>query len=79
MKIAFTSCCDALVDSEQIVWDRVRDQAPEALLLLGDTIYMDYFPHLGRPRKLSNQEFATEMYNRYKAQWRVESFRKLIA
>lgn len=79
MKIAFTSCCDALVDSEQIVWDRVRDQAPEALLLLGDMIYMDYFPHLGRPRKLSNQEFATEMYNRYKAQWRVESFRKLIA
>ncbi len=79
MKIAFTSCFDALVDSEQIVWDQVHAQAPEVLLLLGDTIYMDYFPRLGRPRKLSNQEFANEMYNRYKAQWSVESFRNLIA
>lgn len=79
MKIAFTSCFDALVDPEQIVWDRVRAEAPEVLLLLGDTIYMDYFPHLGSPRKLSNQKFADEMYNRYKAQWGVESFRKLIA
>ncbi|MDG4552585.1 MAG: alkaline phosphatase D family protein [Candidatus Contendobacter sp.] len=79
MKIAFTSCFDAYEDPKQIVWDRVRAQAPEVLLLLGDTIYMDYFPRLGRPRKLSNQEFANEMYNRYKAQWGVESFRKLIA
>ncbi|MDG4597059.1 MAG: alkaline phosphatase D family protein [Candidatus Contendobacter sp.] len=79
MKIAFTSCFDALVDPEQIVWDQVRAQAPEVLLLLGDTIYMDYFPHLGRPRKWSNQEFANEMYDRYRAQWGVESFRKLVA
>lgn len=79
MKIAFTSCFDALVDPEQIVWDQVRAQAPEVLLLLGDTIYMDYFPHLGRPRKWSNQEFANEMYNRYRAQWGVESFRRLVA
>ncbi|MEI2771490.1 MAG: alkaline phosphatase D family protein [Candidatus Competibacter sp.] len=79
MKIAFTSCFDALVDPEQIVWDRVHAEAPEVLLLLGDTIYMDYGFSLGRPRKLGNQEFANEMYNRYKAQWGVESFRKLIA
>lgn len=44
MKIAFASCFDALKDAEQDVWFRVLDQKPEVLLLLGDSIYMDYFP-----------------------------------
>ncbi len=79
MKIAFASCFDALADPKQIVWDQVRAQAPEVLLLLGDTIYMDYGFSLRGPRKWSNQEFADEMYTRYKAQWGVESFRTLIA
>lgn len=78
MKIAFTSCFDAIKDDKQTVWDEVHAQTPEVLLLLGDTIYMDYFPHIGKSRKLSNQDFADDMYNRYQAQWKVESFRKLI-
>lgn len=78
MKIAFTSCFDAIKDDKQTVWDEVRAQTPEVLLLLGDTIYMDYGRTLGKPRKFSNAEFADDMYNRYKAQWGVESFRKLV-
>lgn len=78
MKIAFASCFDALKDAEQDVWFRVLDQKPEVLLLLGDSIYMDYFPKLGQSRELDLQKFANEMYRRYAAQWDVASFRELV-
>lgn len=78
MKIAFASCFDALKDAEQDVWFRVLDQKPEVLLLLGDSIYMDYFPKLGQSREWDLQKFADEMYRRYAAQWDVASFRELV-
>ena len=42
MKIAFTSCIDAIDDPVQPVWERVRALAPDVLVLLGETMYMDY-------------------------------------
>ncbi len=78
MKIAFTSCFDALKDPKQEVWDRIIEHEPEIFLLLGDSIYMDYFPRLGRPRKWDAQKFADEMYRRYLAQWNVDSFRAFV-
>lgn len=78
MKIAFVSCFDALKDQEQTVWNRIQALQPDMLLLLGDTIYMDYFPKLGAPRKWDDDKFLDEMYRRYEAQWNVDSFRALV-
>jgi alkaline phosphatase D len=78
MKIVFASCFDALEDPNKDVWACALEQNPDALLLLGDIIYMDYFPHLGQSRRWSTKQFADEMYRRYKAQWSVASFRELI-
>lgn len=79
MKIAFASCFDALEAAHQPVWERIRRQQPEALLLLGDNIYMDYFPRLYQSKKWDLQRFADEMYRRYAAQWQVPGFRELLA
>jgi len=78
MKIAFTSCFDASQDPTQEVWLDMLGHQPDVLLLLGDSIYMDFWPHLGRPRTLSDAQFAEEMYSRYRRQWGVASFRTLI-
>ena len=75
MKIAFTSCIDAIDDPSQAVWGRIRKLAPDVLVLLGDTMYMDYGIALlasdrpvGWPRKLADETFATTMHDRYKLQ-----------
>ena len=78
MKIAFTSCFDARKDDSQQVWTQVRAQQPDALLLLGDNIYMDFGFTLNRPRRWKPKKFADKMYERYLAQSKVASFRKLI-
>jgi phosphodiesterase/alkaline phosphatase D-like protein len=83
MKIAFTSCFDAIDDSQQTVWDRVGDLSPDVLLLLGDSVYMDFGifgeRRNGWPRKVSDDIFATTLYDRYRSQWNVESFRRLLS
>lgn len=79
MRIIFTSCMDEGWDNRQKVWDLVAGHAPDVLLLLGDTIYMDFALTLGAPRDWSYRKFAEEMYNRYAAQWAVKSFRRAIA
>lgn len=84
MKIAFTSCFDVLDDKVQTVWAEVAKQDPDVLLLLGDSVYMDYgfsffSDHpLGKPQKWSSPKFADEMYRRYREQSRVETFRSLV-
>jgi len=85
MKVAFTSCFDVLDDPSQEVWLRVADEQPDVLLLLGDSVYMDFgppfpgFSHpLGKPQGWSPERFAKEMYDRYAAQSRVQSFRRLV-
>lgn len=79
MKIVFTSCMDAKWDDRQKVWDEVAKHNPDLLLLLGDTIYMDFGLTLGAPRDWSYQEFAQEMHESYAKQWAVKSFRQAIA
>ncbi len=78
-KIAFTSCFDALEDPQQRVWLSVREQHPDVLLLLGDSMYMDFgLFNLGKPRKWKPKRFANEMYRRYLAQSKVAAFRELL-
>lgn len=87
MKIAFTSCFDVLDDPVQVVWERVSEQKPDVMLLLGDSIYMDFGVNflgfhsthpLGEPKHWDQARFAQEMYNRYQAQSKVVSFRSLV-
>ncbi len=41
MKIAFTSCMDATHVPSQPIWNKIRADDPDVVLLLGDQIYMD--------------------------------------
>jgi alkaline phosphatase D len=82
MRIAFTSCCDAVNDAQQTGWTVLADQLPEHIVLLGDSIYMDYGfgDHLknGKPRDLSLAEFSQRMHAAYVRQWAVGSFRQAV-
>jgi alkaline phosphatase D len=82
MKVAFTSCFDAVRDAVQPAWDVLAAQQPEHLVLLGDNIYMDYglgdhLP-LGKP-ELPLAEWTELMYSLYKRQWAVASFQRAVA
>ncbi|HEX9171781.1 MAG TPA: alkaline phosphatase D family protein [Telluria sp.] len=86
MKVAFTSCIDAVDDPAQPVWTTIKALAPDVILLLGDIMYMDYGlailgsrRPLGWPRKVGNDVFAATMHERYKKQWSVPTFRDLLA
>lgn len=86
MKIAFTSCMDALTVPRQIIWRSIREAGPDVLLLLGDQIYMDWREigpsnwkreiEAGGARAV--QRFAKEMHRRYEAQARVADFSALL-
>ncbi len=78
MKIAFTSCFDARSDKKQKVWKKVSIENPDVLLLLGDSIYMDFGFTLNRPRSWKQQKFANKMYKRYAKQWDVTNFSTLV-
>lgn len=84
MKIAFASCIDPLDDGQQIVWDEVAKKQPDALLLLGDNVYMDYgLPGMSDhplycSREWDEQQFADELYRRYKLQSEIISFKQLV-
>ncbi|WP_418129330.1 alkaline phosphatase D family protein [Variovorax sp. 375MFSha3.1] len=79
MKIAFTSCMNFKPgpDGYQHVWDRIAQEQPDYLFLLGDQIYMDYFPKLGEPSKWDAAKFADVMQGKYEAQWNVPNFKAL--
>ncbi|MET3391707.1 phosphodiesterase/alkaline phosphatase D-like protein [Variovorax sp. 1140] len=79
MKIAFTSCMNFKPgpDGYQHVWDRIAQEQPDYLFLLGDQIYMDYFPRLGEPSKWDAAKFADVMQGKYEAQWNVANFKAL--
>jgi len=81
MKFAVTSCSDPLEQAEQSVWGRIAQARPDHLILLGDTMYMDFGPKIaslfwdnpnnGAPANFSDVDFAAHMYLRYCAQWRI--------
>jgi len=77
MKIAFTSCMNLGEHPQQDVWDRIAAEHPDYLFLLGDQIYMDFFPHLGEPEGWPLTKFDAEMSAKYQAQWNQPQFRSL--
>jgi hypothetical protein len=86
VRIAFASCMDAERVPNQPVWDAIKSENPDILMLLGDQIYMDW-GDLGesnwkkafyKDRKTVLRDFAEDMHRRYQQQWSVSSFRALI-
>jgi len=82
LRIAFTSCFDAVRDSVQSGWTAMAQQQPKHIVLLGDNIYMDYGlgDHLpnGKPHGKSLAAFSAQMYGYYVQQWEVQSFQQAI-
>lgn len=83
MKIAFTSCMSATAYPNQPVWKTIQDQKPDALVLLGDSIYNDC-PHISvgsnmvHPKDLTDNAFCEHMHDLYKQQLAVPEFKALI-
>lgn len=83
MRIAFTSCADVLNDPVQAAWTQLAAQQPDRLLLLGDNIYVDYawghpFKN-GEPKGKPLDHISSVMYDGYRRQWEVATFRAAIA
>lgn len=78
-RLAFTSCTDPMDDPVQPLWDAMAAVKPDHLVLLGDQIYMDYGmwifrsknPPIGRPARMSDEDFAAVMHERYAKQWEI--------
>lgn len=81
MKIAFTSCMNLGSDPDavQLVWNRIAVEQPDYLFLLGDQIYMDFFPTLGAPAGWDLAKFKAVMTAKYEAQWNRPNFKLLLA
>ena len=69
MKIAFASCMCTKVYAQQPIWDWIRQQQPDYLVLLGDSIYLDInFPT--HPEQMDSNAFS---------QWQFDLYGELIA
>jgi len=77
-KIVFASCMSALNNKSQRVWNDAIAHQPEWLILGGDNIYMDYGLSSGQSKHWSLQKFAEQMERRYKKQFSLPSFRKIV-
>lgn len=80
MRIAFTSCFSADIVRQQAVWDEIARTAPDVLVLLGDSIYMDC--SLGQTtesvRGMTTSAFAQHMRQLYVMQLQQAGFSKLV-
>uniref|UniRef100_UPI00097C15BD alkaline phosphatase D family protein n=1 Tax=Pelomonas sp. KK5 TaxID=1855730 RepID=UPI00097C15BD len=77
MKIAFASCLCAPAFPQQPVWDRIRAERPDHVVLLGDTIYIDIFaPDVAQ--RLSTERFAALVHQRYRQQLAVPQFDAML-
>lgn len=73
MKIAAASCCKLQHFASQPVWDEIRTEQPDALILLGDNIYLNHDFH-SDPKKL-----AAELRSLYAQQKAEPHFAALLS
>lgn len=84
MKIAFCSCNHPLIQPSQPGWLALADHAPDALLLLGDNVYVEdskqevVVKALWPSQRLNPRAFAQRLHDRYRAQARVPQFRLAV-
>lgn len=77
MRLAFGSCIHTTRFSDQPVWDWLRAEPPDALVLLGDSHYMDIDTGLD-PRLMSDEVFAQTQLERYWELLNQPQFRALV-
>lgn len=75
MKVAFTSCMSTRALGVQPVWGQIASKHPDALVLLGDSVYMD----VPGPAPESDNEYAEQMLALYRRQLQVPGFASLLA
>jgi alkaline phosphatase D len=64
MRIAFASCAFTRVFANQPVWTRIAQQAPDHLVLLGDSTYFDLAGGPA-PQSMSDDEFGQHLFQLY--------------
>lgn len=77
MRIAFASCICTHAFSDQPVWNRIAQEDPDYLVLLGDLLYLDIntVPH---PIDMNIDEFTHLAHTRYLQLLRQPQFRSLV-
>jgi len=77
MRIAFASCICTHAFKDQPVWDRIAQEKPDYLLLLGDLLYLDIntVPH---PIDMDINAFAYLAHTRYTQLMQQPQFLKLV-
>ena len=78
MRIAFTSCMFTRVFSNQPVWDWIGQHAPDRLLLLGDSLYLDVKAPM-HPQDMSDDQFAFHLFALYGELMAQPQFAALVA
>lgn len=78
MRIAFASCFCAPLYADQPVWDWIAAQAPDHLVLLGDSVYLDVPVNGVHPELMGDNDFALLLHERYSAQVAQPQFRALV-
>lgn len=73
MKIAVASCSKIQSVSPQPVWSEIQAEMPDALLLLGDTVYLDHDHHS------NDVALRDELNEKYQAQLSDPAFSALLA
>ena len=76
--VVFGSCMNHADLRGQTAWKEAAVHSPDWLLLGGDNVYMDFGPFLGSPKLWPPMKFAEEMLDRYRKQFEVNHFRKLV-
>ena len=73
MRIAFTSCLSTRALAHQPVWDQIAACQPDALVLLGDSVYID----VPGQAPLGDDAFCRHLHGLYRAQLQVPGFAAL--
>ncbi len=74
MKIAFTSCMSTRCLKQQPVWSQIADRQPDALVLLGDSVYID----VPGQAPEGDDAFCRHLHGLYRDQLLVPGFASLL-
>lgn len=64
---------------QQSVWDQIKAQQPDHLVLTGDSIYIDTPPYAQHPKLMSDNDFSQHVFARWNALLQQAQFRALVA
>ena len=77
MKLAFASCMCTAAFKKQPVWDDIAAHQPDALVLLGDSVYTDIHAP-SDPQTMGDDEFAQYLFSLYRELLAQPQFVRLV-